>query len=142
MAARVLGVAAITLAANGCSAPPAPVSVVNCDLNRGACEFPLTAGQSGRIELTPRPLPLMRPLTITVQVPTEIASARLDFEGVAMDMGFNQATLRASTPGVLTGSAMLPVCATGAMRWRVDLFLGDVNTPSARFEFDTAASPG
>ena len=54
-----------------------------------------------------------------------------------MDMGFNQATLRIDGSGELTGSAMLPVCATGAMRWRADLYLDDSPRPVARFEFDT-----
>lgn len=142
MATRALVVATIAALAGGCSEPPAQVPLADCDLNRGACEFPLSAGQTGRIEFTPRPLPLMRPLTVSARVPTNIASARLVFQGVAMDMGFNQATLTRSAAGELTGSAMLPVCATGAMRWRADLYLGDSQTPAARFEFATAATPG
>jgi hypothetical protein len=125
-----------------CGAEPADIAARDCDLNRGACAFPLAGGGSGRIEFDPHPLPLMRPIAVTVRVPPEVVSARLDFQGTAMDMGFNQVTLRPTGPGVLGGSAMLPVCATGSMRWRADLYLGDATTPAARFEFDTAPSPG
>ncbi|HEY5762977.1 MAG TPA: hypothetical protein VIS73_07195 [Rhodocyclaceae bacterium] len=125
------------LAAIGCAACSQQVDIATtqCDLNRGPCTFTLDNGESGRIALSPRPLPLMKPIAIGIEAP--VRTARLDFQGTTMDMGFNQATLRRDDQGRLSGSALLPVCATGAMRWRVDLYLDDSPTATARFEFDT-----
>lgn len=89
------------------------------------------------VRFSPTPVPVMRPFAIAV-TGSSAQSARIDFQGVEMDMGFNQATLRREADGTLAGQAMLPVCVSGAMRWRADLYLGDSRTIAARFEFDTA----
>lgn len=120
----------------GCSRP-AELATNPCDLNRGPCSFALTNGESGRIAFSPRPLPVMQPIAIRIDAPTSTQTARLDFQGTTMDMGFNQTTLRRDDRGALMGSAMLPICATGAMRWRADLYFDDSITPTVRFEFDT-----
>ena len=115
------------------SAPNPPLA---CDLNRGPCAAP--AADNGKYELSiaPRPIPLMQPLRLRVTSDQPLPShARLIFSGVEMDMGFNDAPLRRDGDGALVGMASLPVCTTGRMRWKIELFLDQSRTSAASFEF-------
>jgi hypothetical protein len=133
---RTLAALAAAALLGACEAPPTHTPVVDCDLNATACTFTPAGGQAATIEFTPRPLPLMQPIRIALTGVPGIDQATIDFDGVAMDMGFNRVTLVRDSTGTLHGTALLPVCATGAMRWRADLRIGEAPA-AARFEFDS-----
>ena len=126
---------------------PTPVTPVACDLNASPCAAELPHG--GRVELaiTPRPIPLVRPLTVSARV-TGIEAERVDieFSGVDMDMGDNRATLVAEGAGgtsdhTYRASAMLPVCVSGRMDWRATLRVRSGGRESAlAFVFWTPAT--
>ena len=115
-----------------------------CDLNRSACAADLPAG--GRVELaiTPRPLPLVRPLQIMVTVTGRVADkVAIDFAGQSMDMGYNRQPLTADGQGHYRGEAMLPVCVSGSMVWRATLIIdGGRQRIAVPFLFATPAHGG
>ncbi len=98
--------------------------VAGCELNKQACHAAVSGG--GRIELSiaPHPIPVVMPLQISVSLSGIKASkVEIDFAGVSMNMGYNRKTLDARGEGNYSGDAMLPVCITGSMLWRVTLLV-------------------
>lgn len=95
-----------------------------CDLNRAACEARMPDG--GRIELaiTPRPVPVVKPLRIAVRhAGLTVRQAEVDFAGATMNMGYNRQTLQAEGTDGFGGEATIPVCVTGRMVWVATLLL-------------------
>ena len=118
---------------NGVQTVDAPA----CDLNAQPCAAELPGG--GRIELsiTPRPIPLVKPLQVSVRLVGVAAEAlEIDFAGVSMDMGEHRLRLTADGYGNFSGTTMLPVCVSGRMTWQATLTIADV---AVRFRF---AAPG
>lgn len=95
-----------------------------CDLHRDACHADVPGG--GRIELSiaPRPIPVVKPMTVTATVSGIAADkVEIDFAGVTMNMGLNRQALAAAGGGRYTGEATLPVCVSGRMGWRATLMV-------------------
>lgn len=116
------------------------LAVSACDLNRGACQVELPGGGRLTAEITPRPIPVLKPLAVRLTVAgRRIDAVRLEFSGVEMDMGFNQSVL-AATDGGFVGTASLPVCVSGRMRWQAVFHIegpdGRLDVP---FQFDSGA---
>lgn len=116
------------------------LAVAACDLNRGACSVDLPGGGRLTAEITPRPIPVLKPLAVRLTLAgRKVDAARLEFSGVEMDMGFNQVVLTA-TDGGFVGSASLPVCVSGRMRWQAVFHIegpdGRLDVP---FQFDSGA---
>ncbi len=91
----------------------------SCDLHAGPCTSTLPGG--GRIELSiePRPIPLLRPLSLAVRVEgLDARRVEIDFTGVDMNMGYNRPELKRENGNRFTGQATLPVCITGRMAWQ------------------------
>lgn len=119
---------------------PAALLTADCDIGQGPCRVTLADGRSGEFAITPRPVALMQPLALSWRDPALPATARIsvEFDGTAMSMGFNRVNLQADAAGIFRGTAILPVCATGAMRWQAILRV-DGQGPGVRFLF---ATPG
>jgi hypothetical protein len=115
--------------------------VANCDLNQGACVADLPDGGKMRVEITPRPIPVLRPLNISLSLEGyAVQAARLNFSGVGMDMGFNPITLKENAGGQFTGQGALPVCVNGRMRWQATFILENAQgSLAAPFQFDSGA---
>lgn len=111
-----------------------------CNLQAGPCASTIPGG--GRIELSlaPRPIPLLRPLSIEVKVESLDARAvEVDFAGVDMNMGFNRPKLKSQGNGRYAGEATLPVCITGRMAWQASVMVTtDKLKAVAPFRFITA----
>lgn len=124
--------------------PPAAAGAsVPCDLNVGACSVSLSGGRHGTLDVQPRPVAVMQALQVTWQedaTPDSPQVVHLQFEGVEMEMGFNRVQLARTAPGRYAGSAMLPVCTTGTMRWRARIDRG-AGRPVATIEFDAPVRP-
>lgn len=94
----------------------APPRRVECDPGRAVCiaETPL-----GRIELdiAPRPVPVLKPVQFDLATSTPLDEVRIELQGRDMDMGPNQTRLIERAPQRWQGSATIPVCLTGRMRW-------------------------
>lgn len=130
---------ALTLAVAACAPAGPPGETVDspCDLNAGPCAVALGRGRTLTLAITPRPIPLMAPLSINARIDgAATPGATLDFVGEAMDMGLNRRALTDGGDGTLRGSGVLPVCVTGAMDWRAELTLKWPDGPQAvRFRF-------
>lgn len=109
-----------------------------CDLHQGACAAPLPAGGKVSFSLTPRPIPVIAPLEMRVDLEGIAADkVAVDFAGVSMNMGFNRPVLAAAGGGRFTGPATLPVCVTGRMTWQATVLIETGQTRIAiPFRFD------
>lgn len=98
-----------------------------CDLHRGACRVALPSGGSLSFSLTPRPIPVIAPLAMQVELEGANADrVSVDFAGVSMNMGFNRPGLEpvAGAAGRrFSGQATLPVCVTGRMIWQATVLV-------------------
>jgi hypothetical protein len=99
---------------------PAP----GCNLHREPCRVELPGGGTIELSITPRPIPVVRPLQVEATL-TNLAADKVevDFAGATMNMGYNRVPLQLSQPGRYTGQATLPVCVTGRMEWRATLMV-------------------
>ena len=101
-----------------------------CDLQLAPCTAALPDGVRLHFALTPRPIPVTRPLEVAVEIEGLRADkVAVDFAGVDMSMGYNRQTLQAVGAGKFAGQATLPVCVTGRMLWQATVL---VNTGSQR----------
>jgi hypothetical protein len=137
-AARFVAIAVVVMAGvflAGCE-NGAPPRLIACDVGKAPCAADTALGRI-ELELTPRPIPAMQPLMVTVSSGEPLDEVRVHLSGRDMDMGPNQTRL--SSPGPLRwqGSAMIPVCLTGRMRWEATLQIrrGD-RKESVRFGFE------
>lgn len=120
-----------------------------CDLAASACTGTLPSGGRITLDVQPRGIPPLRPLTLAVRLAGLAPPQRVevDLAGVDMDMGFNRAVLSPveseapndGSPGLAyTGTATLPVCVRSRMTWeaRVLLFYPQ-RILAAPFRFDS-----
>lgn len=144
IAALALAIAA-AMAAKFLLAPPGEVTVTApldtaCNLQEGPCSSAIPGG--GRIEfaIAPRPIPLLQPLRLSVQVQgMEARAVEVDFTGVDMNMGFNRPQLQRENNGRFSGQTTLPVCITGRMAWQaVVVVTSDKTKVAAPFRFVTS----
>lgn len=95
-----------------------------CDLQRTPCEAALPGGGTVQFSITPRPIPMVAPLQLEVDLRgREASKVEVDFTGANMNMGLNRPELKAMGEGRFTGQGTLPVCVTGSMDWQATLFL-------------------
>lgn len=113
-----------------------------CDLRLGPCAASFPDGGLS-LEILPRSIPAMAPLTLRVQLmDLEPSSVEVDFAGVDMNMGFNRVHLEAAGEGGFVGQGMLPTCVRERMAWEAKVL---VQTPAgllaAPFRFETVRGP-
>jgi hypothetical protein len=119
----------------GCESevPPRPMA---CDVGKTSCAADTALGRI-ELDLAPRPLPVMQPLVAVVNASEPLDEVRLDLNGRDMDMGPNQTRLISQGPLRWQGSATIPVCLSGRMRWEATLKVRRGNRQeSLRFGFD------
>lgn len=94
-----------------------------CDLRAGPCERALPGGGRLRFAVSPRHLPLMQPLQLTVELQgLAVQGVQVDIVGLSMDMGPNRTRLQ-PTAGGWSGSTVLPVCSRSVMEWQAAVWL-------------------
>jgi hypothetical protein len=110
-----------------------------CDLNRGQCHVALPDDSKLTVEISPRPITALRPLSVRlVWQEGEAERMYFDVTGVEMDMGVNRTRLRETDSGYYLGQITLPVCVTGPMRWRAEFIVeGKQGRLVIPFEFDS-----
>lgn len=116
-----------------------------CDLNDAAfCEAVGSEGQRLSLQLSPRPIPLLKAVEINLQV-TEIDlinTAQLAIEGVNMYMGLQVIPLHQNQqqPNLYTGVMQLPICSTQTMHWMATVHLNThTRKLKAAFPFSTTS---
>lgn len=110
-----------------------------CDLRSGSCKSQLPNGGVVQFEITPKNIPLLKPMTLDVTIAgAEVDSVEVDFAGVSMNMGFNRTRLEATEEGKFSGIITLPVCVRNRMDWEADVMLEtDAGIIVAPFRFET-----
>ena len=104
-----------------------------CDLNTQACPLPLMTPVASEapwlFAITPRPVPVSSPLTLTLTPPERIlpgnspSAVWVDLTGDSMDMGVIRIPLALTSDGRWEGTGSIPICVTGQMRWRARLHM-------------------
>ena len=142
--AILLALACLGVAGYKLSAPRYPSvhtqALSACDPGEQVCSVPLAEGAQLTLSMEPRPIRPLRELTLKVAV-TGLAARKIevDFAGVDMGMGYNRHELSGSD-GHFSGSAILPVCITGSMKWQVTVLIGtDRGQIAVPFHFDATA---
>ncbi len=94
-----------------------------CDLNAGPCAVRHPEGGEMTLEISPRPVPMLRELELHLRHDGRGGSdpewIELDFAGVEMYMGFQRPRLERVGPGEYAGTTTLPICTTEAMTWAI-----------------------
>lgn len=144
IAALVLAIAAavgarLWLGSNPSATVTAPLDAA-CDLQAGPCSSAIPGGGRIKLSIAPHPIPLLRPLNLTVTVEgLDARMVEVDFVGVDMNMGYNRHQLKAQSDGQYSGEATLPVCITGRMAWQASVIVTTGKTKAvAPFRFITS----
>jgi hypothetical protein len=96
----------------------------SCDLRKETCTTVLPKGGKIHFSINPTSIPLLEPLAVQVETDNvEISKITIDFAGVSMDMGQNQAILTQTAPHHFTGKAILPACSHQKMEWYANVLL-------------------
>lgn len=104
--------------------PLRELSLPACRLDHVVCRAQPDPGVSIVLALAPRPVPAGTPFVASLQVEgVDALAVELEFEGVDMNMGLFRQTLDAQGKGRFESSVILPLCATGAMRWHARLLV-------------------
>ena len=96
--------------------PPPP-----CDLHTSDCNATLGDGRPVRFGITPRPVPVMTPLALTlVDHGLDRDELSVQIYGLNMNMGRYEYPLRRDENGTFRGKGMIPSCV-GQMQWRINV---------------------
>ena len=111
----------------------------SCDLRAGACVSVLPNGGKVSFSLSPKDIPILRPLKLQVKIEgVKASTVEVDFVGIGMEMGYNRSTLEADGQNQFTGKAILPVCVRSKMDWEAKVLLKtDTGIVMAPFRFYT-----
>lgn len=95
----------------------------SCDLQKSSCTLKWSEGAVS-LSITPRPIPLVKPINISVQLKTlKVKAVAVDFKGTSMNMGPNNVKLVNAHNNRWIGTGMLPVCIRNQMEWQADVYL-------------------
>lgn len=127
--------------------PPQMVSGTvepDCDLNRAACEASFPGGGRLRVSVTPRPIPLITPVTVEVQlIGLSAESVQIDLNSPDMNMGYNRHQLVRQDGERYVGRTVLPVCVRDRMTWHLQATARTAKGPlGAIFRFETVVAKG
>lgn len=111
----------------------------SCELRAGPCEVSFPDGARVSFEISPRHIPAVERLRISVRTAgIDAGRVEVDFAGVDMNMGFNRVSLEPLGPAEFAGTGMLPVCVRARMTWEAKVLLHtDAGLMAAPFRFDT-----
>lgn len=110
-----------------------------CDLQRTPCRARFADGSELLVDLRPRPVGLVTPFTVDVEV-RAMSAAHVD---IALNspgsLAFSRRTLPARARRRFSGETTLAVCSSAPMRWRLQVVArGGRTAREAMFEFETA----
>lgn len=115
---------------------------ITCSLTSGSCEIPI-AGGSISVNLRPRSLPALKPLTIEVKSPNGLGQdSVLWFEGRDMEMGQHHLSASKDGENVQVYNGMIPVCSVDQdMIWQLHV-VAKFNDEWQEWIFDLSPSVG
>lgn len=118
----------------------------DCDLNAGPCTAKRARGGTITLDISPRPVPMLRELELRLMLDEPARAAlgtpdtlELDLAGVEMFMGYQRPALEHAGEGRYHGTTTLPVCVTESMTWAATAMpSGAPDEAFAQFRFVTA----
>lgn len=110
-----------------------------CDLHVNSCSAQLDDEKPLVFDISPKPIPVMKPLHFKVHIPhVSLSFIELKLFATNMNMGLHSFKLYPTQEGWYEGEGMLPTCVVGNMIWQANIIL---NTPTksmgAIFYFQT-----
>ena len=110
-----------------------------CDLRVSSCRATTVGGKSVRLTISPDGIPLLQPLTVTVELGgIDASSVEVVFRGVDVDMGRLAYPLSSNDRRKFTGGASLSVCTQRRMSWEASVVITERERRYAvPFRFDT-----
>jgi hypothetical protein len=111
----------------------------SCNLHVSTCELTLSDGSLVSLDISPKPIPLMKPLNFRVLAPNlRLPFIELKLFATNMNMGFHTFKLFPKEEGVYEGEGMLPTCVVGNMIWQTNLIINQpTQSIGATFYFQT-----
>ncbi len=115
------------------------VAPTSCNLHVKACEVRLKDDSLITFEVSPKPIPLMKPLHFKIIAPSlTLPFIELKLFATNMNMGFHTFKLLEKEKGVYEGEGMLPTCVVGNMIWQTNLIINHPHESiGATFYFQT-----
>lgn len=115
------------------------VQALPCDLHVKSCLATLEDENVLILDISPKPIPLMKPLHFKVHAPfISLPFIELTLFATNMNMGLHTFKLYPTSQGWYEAEGMLPTCVVGNMMWQANVIL---NTPAqsigATFYFQT-----
>ena len=100
----------------------------NCNLHQSDCTAVFPDGRKATLSLTPKNLPLLKPIQVEVRL-DGFKAKELQFNiiGLNMDMGVNRNTLTSNDQQSFTGNMILPVCSNQRMAWEAQAVITDAD---------------
>jgi|GEM_PF-599407 len=119
----------------------APTS--GCDLGLGPCTERFDDAHGVTLNITPRPIRVISPLSVVATFPGPASNVRVTFTSTTMDMGTLTVNLAKQPDGTFAVPTALPLCTKSTMRWQaaIDVDL-DGEAHRASFAFTTERSTG
>ena len=95
-----------------------------CNLHQSSCTVLLKENIVAQFDITPKPIPLMKPLKFRVILQNiHLPYIELTLFATNMNMGFHTFKLYAKGNGLFVGEGMLPTCVVGNMIWQANLVI-------------------
>lgn len=109
-----------------------------CDLRAGPCSVSVAGGLL-EFAIGPRDIPLMRPLSLQVEVANmAVEGVTVEIRGLNMDMGLNRTRLHPLGNGRWQGETILPICSQRVMEWEAAVQLTGAPDVEVPFTFHTS----
>jgi hypothetical protein len=111
----------------------------DCDLHEGPCKITLEDGTSFNLEVYPKDIPLMKPVTFKITSENynkDIIS--IDVYAKNMNMGTQVIKLKKTSDNNYESNVILPTCIRGNMKWNADIIIDKLShRVGAKFKFKT-----
>lgn len=110
-----------------------------CDLHLKTCRVKLSPTQEISLEIVPKGIPLMKPLSFIVHAKgVKTDTIKLKIYAINMEMGTHKVTLKRVSKDRFEGRQVLPTCIVGGMIWNADLTSSSFfKKQGVRFSFKT-----
>lgn len=111
----------------------------SCELKKEACSIVIQDGTKFTMDIFPRAIPLMKPLTFKVKSSNKnLENLSLKIYATNMMMGVYEIPLKAKGDGLYEAIGTLPTCPVGFMNWNADITINKISKKiGARFQFKT-----
>lgn len=110
-----------------------------CDLHNEDCQITLADGTTFLLSISPKEIPLMKPLTFSIKSNKEdLKDLHLDIYSTNMFMGEFNLPIKNLGNGSYEAKGTLPTCPIGNMQWNAEIRIQNFNkTVGAQFKFKT-----